>query len=707
MKERMTRMETISYTLNGTTFVLDKDTGVLMEMSIPGVAPFQKMREDGKAIGLVDLAWPVHYEYETLRANPTAKVHPCAPRFESGADHLNIIYDEMPQSYETPEIEDILKGRICVRIELRALEDGKSISLRCVVKNNSRAAVEQIVFPNFDSLTPTDTKDNAKLTMTGGVINPYTYICPRGLRGAYYSYNMRTTGLMLTPTGMQTGYMIGRWYDWGSFKGGFSMYRKHWGWDKENPEQMGEADPTYLRYDEDLDQFRLAGVHNVSVKPGETFDTGLYIMTPHTGCWIFGIGPFKEWYAGNVHRDVPTSRHSREMLGYQALTLTNYHRDPLENFCRYDYMPVLAADNAEHGITGMLVMKPFYYTLPLTKDCFYDTWGGLDAWKENVRKCRELGVTVVPIVSWLSLWGETCDNYHESRRSGDWAYSLNLLPNYGAKYAKKWACWQLWEQKKQPRWRKDVLDGMRFVRDEADCPDICWDQYVLGSESDAELHDLVHEYRVETHEKYPDAIWGGESTLFFEAEADNMDHMFNGLARRGDRWDWDLRPFMYLQRDMRPCITVDCKNPQDARYALMDNALLFVSLPVNGRGEDLRISKYPEVSSAVKACRRIHDRYLDYFLDGIELGDSVLMKDCAGAYVNAYCKDGKLLIFVMKEEESDCTLELNLAPFIGEGIRKAVILDEDNTALSQSNVAADGSIPVSGPKFMLRMIEIG
>ena len=59
-------MNTVSYTLNKTVFVLDKDTGALKSLEYPGVAP---MVCDGG--GLFDAAWPVHNEYDIQRARLT------------------------------------------------------------------------------------------------------------------------------------------------------------------------------------------------------------------------------------------------------------------------------------------------------------------------------------------------------------------------------------------------------------------------------------------------------------------------------------------------------------------------------------------------------------------------------------------------------------------------------------------------------------
>ena len=62
-------MNTVTYTLNNTTFTFDTSTGALWRLEYPGVPP---MIQEGK--GLFDLSWPVHTDYDTLRLNPTGKI---------------------------------------------------------------------------------------------------------------------------------------------------------------------------------------------------------------------------------------------------------------------------------------------------------------------------------------------------------------------------------------------------------------------------------------------------------------------------------------------------------------------------------------------------------------------------------------------------------------------------------------------------------
>lgn len=693
-------MKMIRCTLNGTHFDFDRDSGVLMEMSRDGVGSIMKIREGDLAVGMIDAAWPVSYEYETMRAYPGGASHKCAPDIEYDDSHITLTFHALPQSFDAPEIEENLKGRVYARVEMKALEDGQSVSLRCVVKNNSHTPIKSIVFPNFDSLYPTGTRENARLTFMGGGLNPYTNTATWG-RVRQNTQTVRS-GMELSSCGFQTGPYVGRWYDWGSHKGGYSLYRRHWGWDREDSEKMGRADPLYIKYDVQYDQVRVGEVKEVNIDFGEEYDSGEYVLTTHKGPWVFGAEPYKKWLHQNAHRCIPRSKYASEMMAQGFLNFSNYPKDPRCAYTTYDQMPEVLKDGVQYGLKDVTAMEPFNFTLPVTEKCFYDNWGGLENWNRNVKLCNEAGVNVHAFVSWVTLWGETCDNYGITDRPGTWAVSEQMIPPFCNPYSRKWACMQIWEQDDE-RWLTDIRNGLRFLRDKAGCPGIQWDQYVLGNHSSTALHDVINEYRIETEKMYPGTVWGAESTLFFESEVENSDYAFGLGYDKTDRMD--LRPFGYIVGFMRAQIDVG-PNGELARKALMDNQYLGVQLNDPVKRVCRKISDAPELAAALTACHTIHEHYLPWFADSLMLGDCVLEEECTGARVTGHQKDKELLIFVLKENNDDVTLKLNPAPFIGGGRHSYVIRDEKCAVVSEGVLNADGILAVSGPADRLVIIEV-
>lgn len=702
-------MSSVRYELNNTTFTLCTETGALLSLEYPGTKPMLKNEalETGERPtygGLLDIAWPVHYEYETLRANPTGKAKACPPRIDYDGKKLTITYDMLPQTYDDPDITEQVKGGIYARIELNALADGKSVSMQCFVRNNSVTDIRQILFPNFDGLSRTEECDipggSTEFTMMGGRINPYTYDRTIPASGTWsYPQNIRDIGLTLGASGIQTGPYMGRWYDWGSYEGGFSIYHKHWGWDRDFPEKMGEGDPIWLHYDQKKNRVRAAGMCTKTIACGESWDSGEYIMTAHTGSWLFGADSYKKWLHSNVKRVLPMPKRAREMMGFRTINMASYPNDPEDVTWYYTDLPAIAEDMVEHGILDLNVWKGFNYTLPLTEDCFYKRWGGLSAWKENVAKCRDIGITVTAFVSWLSLWSETCDNYGIQERSGTWAGSDQMIPSHRAPYADKFACWQLWDHK-HPRWAQDVRDALRFIRDKADCPDISWDQYILGDGSDETFHDIVNEYRLETEKMYPGSVWSSESTLFFESELDNADFTWNGTVPHS-RFEFDFRPLMSIVNLMRPDISLE-NNVQDVKITFMDNLMM------NINPEDAKYFRdVPSQAAMLKTLATLREKYMDYMAYGDNLGDGILTAPAVNCRVTAYQKSDKsMVLFALKDSDDTAAVSLNLAPFMDERMHSIRILNENGDIWKETEIQARDTIDFAGAKDELVVIEI-
>lgn len=103
--------------------------------------------------GLIDVAWPVKYDYETLRADPCGKHKPCRPVIQGDDKQIVLEYSQLPMNTDMPELE-CLEGGISARIILTAWKDGKSVGMRCRVTNHSATPVRQILFPDLSGLQP-------------------------------------------------------------------------------------------------------------------------------------------------------------------------------------------------------------------------------------------------------------------------------------------------------------------------------------------------------------------------------------------------------------------------------------------------------------------------------------------------------------------------------------------------------------------------
>lgn len=703
-------MNIINYTLNGTKFAFNRDNGALISLETEGVTP---MISDGK--GLFDLAWPVHNDYDIQRANPCGAFSFSVPEFNSEDGIITIKYSKVPCTMN-PEGVAEYDGGISAILTLRAHEDGKSVAMRLQLKNNSNAEIAQVLFPDMNGIVPTMDEAHARLTMMAGACNPFTELknTPQS-RETFFAWTETTAGRFYRAGGFQQGAFVGRWYDMGSRAGGFSMYRRHWGWgpDKDykgnDADMMGYSETLWVKLDNLTNKLRIASVHYPRVAPGEEYDSGEYVITAHTGNWIHGIGAYKEYAQSNIHRVVPVPKRVKEMLGFRTIFMSNgYLKDPTDYSWSYDDLPKVAEDMKEHGIYDLNAWTLHSYVLPMTKDCFYKEWGGFDACKKNIDKLHEMGITVTPLVSWISAWDETAKNYGIKERSGSWAETPKSIPMFAAPYCDRWSCFQLHDHELE-RWQQDVRDGLRFIRDELGCPDICWDQYVLGDNRNDIVHDIINEYREETEKMYPGTAFSSECTLYYESDVDNTDFTWNWLYWPGNapRSGGDYRPYMHVIETLRPNMNVD-STPEYVKLIFMDNLMMNVypSRPENYNGSAL-ISEYPEYSAAVKTCAALRRQYLHYFTDGLMISDCAVDGDVNCRVTGYLDRENKnFLHIVYNNSDNEVNIPFDLSYFTDKTSYSYRITDESGEEIASGSLSDRGTVCVKGGRNKLFMIEM-
>ncbi len=693
-------MNTKSYILNNTKFTFDLDTGAVAGLEVPGVKPIM---EEGR--GLFDLAWPVHLEYDIQRANPTAAYGKCAPRFEYDGSILEIIYDKVPYTMPCDDVAEY-EGGISAKVTLTPLADGKSVSMRLNLKNNSKANIEQVLFPDMYGIVPTDCEENDKLTMMGGSMKPFVKLKNTAKsRETFFAWTETTKGIFMRAGGLQQRAFIGRWYDMGSRKGGFSMFRKHWGWGPDTNQNMGYDEQLWIKLDNKINKLRLASIHTVKVEPGQEYDSGEYVITPHRGDWLRGVEAYREYVWENQKRVVPVPQRVKEMLGFRTIFMSNgYSKHPTDYSWKYDDFETIADDMLDHGISDLNVWGQFNWNLPFGPHRFYSEWGGFENWKKNADKIREKGVVITPLVSWISAWEETARFLGIEERSGSWAETPEAIPMFAAPYCNRWGCFQMHDHSNEV-WKEEIRKGLRFLRDDCGMRDICWDQYVLGDNCNDSIRDIINEYRLETEEMYPGTAFSSECTLYYESDIDNTDFTWNWIYWSDKR---DYRPYLNIIRTLRPNMNVD-STPEYVKFIFMDNLMMNVypSRPEEYNGGAL-ISEYPEFSEAVKTCAALRKAYLSYFVDGVMVSDCVLSEDCEGR-LTGYHKEneGKLLLINYRAKDDEKALSLDLGDFLcGESFAYTV-RDEKGNEVASGTINSVDSLSYNGEAGKLYMIEIG
>ena len=704
---RDTEKGTASFRMNGNQIMLDLTTGAILSLRRAGSPEFI-----GAPCGLVDLAWPVHLDYDPLRMQPCAKHHPVSPKIATDHGSVTITWRGMALNINIPA-DKIPEGEIKTVVTLSPNEDGQSIDLRCTVNNGTDNPIRQILFPDLSGLAPVGGEAEARFTTTLFHSNPYEeQSSNERSRERFYGENRTVAGQFFSPSGLFPANgadraMGGRWFDFGCLKAGISLYRQAWGWGPENKYWMGSNDTYWVKLNHQNRTMRIASMQYLDLKKGETYDSGIYVLTPHMGGWVKGIEPYKAWVKKNQKRVVPVPQSMKEWLGFRTIWMgSGYPKDEDDTNWTYLDFPALAKDIADVGLSGLNLWGSTYTGFPMTRECFYPEYGGFDGFVAGVKKAAEYGVEVYPLVSMVQIW------YAEAQKRGlpvdaSWAETIKAVPVFRAPYMKSWSSHNMgnldvdW-------WRDAVMKSLRFWRDEAHCPSIAWDQYVMPGANDA-LHELINEYRTETQAMYPNAHFSAESTFYMESDIDNCDSQWT--------WLWwqegvtDFRPYLYAVETERPNMNVD-SSPLFAKYIFMDNLMMnaYPSRPGLMNGTAM-ISDYPAFAATIKRLSGLRKTFLPFFTDGKNIGDCALTKSVKGSRVGFYTLEDAVLGFaVLDESTHTTTLSIDLADY-SEAARFVLdIFDEFGELLESHPVTAKATVTLKGEPtelFVMRFTPAG
>ena len=677
--------------MNGLKFDFNDLTGELRSMESSGGCEFIS-----NGAGLFDLAVPIKYDYEILRMAPNFK-NAGQVRFHVAEDEAVIEYFALGNNIANDEIDSLpaISGGLRARLTLKALDDGRSASMKLSLENNCGAAIKQIIFPDMAGLNPVTDERETRFTTLGFTSHPFIELADsEDKRNSFFALNPTCCGKIYR-SGGYFGYenMVGRYYDFGSLECGYSIFHKYWGFGPDNMATM--ADEVLVKLDQKTKKLRIGGIHYVDIPPGGSYESGEYVITPHAGGWINGIGQYKAWIDENKKRVAPLPKSIRDGLGYRTIWMKEqYPKDKESIVYHYDDLPKVAQDMVEHGIYELSVWGEGDFNLPYGENSFIKELGGFEGWLKNMDIVKSMGVNAAPFVSMVSIWRDSCERYglQIAGSAAGWSQNLKGIPSFQSPYMEKYCCAGI--DQRDEKWQRDVMDSLRFLRDEAKAPSIGWDQYI-GSNVEGGVRDIIDNYRKETKEMHPDATFSSESTFNFESDINALDYT----------WDWaywpgtgDCRPYIHAVGTTRPNITID-NSPLAVKNCFMDNIFMniFPSKPggVNGSAY---IHEYPELSKTLKQAAKHRKNLLEYFTEGTILGDCILARGAPGAKVTAHECKGRYLIFVLFAEDAEVSCEFSLALDI------VSCTDFDSGKKAPYRSESCGALAIGGKKSSLKIL---
>lgn len=650
----------IEATLNGLKITINKESGSIIELSYPG--PGKILEAKPGTGGILDVAYPIP-EFEPLRL---------ASRFSKGA-RIEKLDDAVMISWENlgasrAYFKSI--GKVSAKVWLTAMPDGRSISMKCQVVNESERPVGQILFPDFQGLLPFAGKEDTYLRTVGFIRRPFIEVGPtlypefyaaeRGDKKNTYSY---TGGGNLG----EGDKMIGRWFDYGGLNGGISLFPKLW-------TGAPLTKVRIFRMEKDP-KVRLTHVHDLAIKPGERWESPEYILTPHRSGWAKGIEPYRDFVKSNVKRQYPVPQHVREGLGYRTIFMCKgFPADGEQDIAfKIKDLPGVAKETKEHGLDEIVIwFWNEFFQLPIPPP--YAHLGTPEEFSTAIKECNKIGVNVSPFVSFISLAHPTASKYGLKLGAGGYTYHTELIPAFNAGYTKSRNT--AIANPEDSLWRQDVLVSIRKIYDNY-THSISWDQAYPGTEN------IFKEFLPWVKERYPRATFSGEITGSAERCADFLDYT----------WNWESGSYyhnlMAPYRDLRafnssfpsPRMNYNInRNVEHIKYAFMDNSYLNImpSKPDDANGTAW-IKDEAGLSRVLKQCASLRRQFLKYFTDGTLIAECLLKEPSRGTHVNAYVLSDRVLLIIMntRNESRRIDFKVDLEPWLRSAAAKYEVKSYD------------------------------
>ena len=587
-------------------------------------------RPDGR--GLVRLAAPLpefgaHYVETGVHGRPIV---------ERQGDGLRLSYPELASP----------SGTIPVSVEITLTPASEGLVLRARVHNGWTETIPQLVFPQIFGLGAIAGPEDTRLQFGRGRLYPFKELTlpPDSARYLdlglyrYYSYGF-------SPFNM-------KWLDYGDSHGGLTLFSR----DTRYTQQGLLAD----RPDRAEEWLDLRWVHYPFIEPGETWESGEFVLMLHPGDWYAGARTYQEFAANAYPYRAP--RRLREALGVRSIWLSFWNAPPMYRFAD---LPDLAAELDDLGLAEMVVwgwQTHFGYPMRV------DTRLGTEAELSNaMHRSQERGVPISLFTthhlvadgpdtdaSWLHL------NAAGQRAFGNWTYNRDFLPRFGPLYSATHSCLQASALSR--RWRSAGLDNYRRLL-ALGATSICFDQFFPWN-------DLNYSAK---RDGRPNAE--GEKLLEFGERARELIHAFNpagtfsgeGIADASVpimdyTWEWhdsgDLAtagPFRYVFPHFRLNANIN-EHPRGALVAFVEGALLNV-MP---GGMERRLGDCPALVSTLRKLARLRRRLLPYFTEGqFHFQEGLVTSGCVA---RLYSHQDRILVLATNPSDEPAEIAIEVDP---------------------------------------------
>lgn len=627
----------VNATLNDLQLTIDPDTGGLLQLRYPGVG--RMLDSEPGCAGMVDLACPVD-PFEPLRLASRFSHDACV----TTADNTVVI---RWKSLGPSRAGLCDTSGVSAEVRLKAGEDRQSVLLSCELRNDSPNTIRQVRFPDLAGLLPFAGRRNTKFRTGLLSSSPFVELAMNEERlSTQYMHDEAHGVAQYKAGGMVSDHMLGRWTDFGGLRGGLSLFPKRWGWDPQ----------VIVRLHLCEGKLRLSCTHDVCIPPGETWSSGEFCLTPHTGGWAKGIPAYRAWVMQNYTREHPLPKHVRSGLGFRTTWMCQCQpQDPQDAVFRFGDLPLLARECRDHGLDEMVVWAwSEFFALPIPSA--YEHLGGERGLVEAASQCKEVGVNVSPFISVLQANRKNAPRYGVEVKDSNWRYHTDFVPRWNPSYADKFASATAPVDNKV--WQSEVLESCKHLVDSG-VHSLCWDQFCPRDIPEPNMRSLASAIRAYAKRRDPESVFSAENVFNIEIDSRYLDYTWNWGGYR------DCRPFT----SVFPAPRINCcisSSPAAVKKGFADNLYLniFPRRPESVNGSDW-IANFPELSKALKQCAGLRRQFLRFFTEGTMIGECLLAKELPGVHSTAYVlPEGVMMVLINERRSREITIHCEIASWL-------------------------------------------
>lgn len=492
-----------------------------------------------------------------------------------------------------------------VQVELRFRPSDEGVVISASVYNGWTERLPQIIFPQLMNLEAVGDAEDTRVQLGRYQMKPFRKLTMRPDDAAWLDRALQE----FVPYADFKFNM--KWLDYGDQHRGLTLFSR-------NTRHAAQG-ILIQRVDRAVERVNLRWMHYPFVEPGETWESGEFVLMPHVGDWYAGARTYKRFTDKNYPYNAP--QRIRDALAVRSVWPAVRNAPPT---IKISQLPEYAEEltDPELGITELIL---WHWWLKNGYPIFLDPrLGTEDEFREALRECEEMGVPIVLFVShhilrdtdetnpdWVHL------NAGMQPVGNNWTYGRDFLPLFRLPFSGTHAMIQ--GSALSPGWRETGLSAYKHYL-ELGGKGICFDvgrswedpnfNPAIDGRCDEEgekLLEFAREARELLHAVCPDGTYSAEHVS--DVNVPVLDYT----------WEWfngadiaNAAPFRYVFPQFRLNANVN-EHPRGALYAFMEGALLNL---IPGNMHSYRLRDCPELVAILRQLTPLRRRFLPYFNEG-------------------------------------------------------------------------------------------